>query len=897
VTRQARTVALVFSLALLGSLSLAHGHASPIKSDHTPFESRKVVSQVQAQQKGGDDLWGAFVVDSGYDEVPDTANQTQPAVAFDGTNYLVVWTTSSAVWGTRVDSTGRVIDPLGFLISASAPPSSPPAVAYGQTSYLVIWLEGSQVYGASVTSDGIVHDPGGYVIYDQAVGTLTGIALSFNGVSYLATSSEDYWTYPGPHQYEHYWGIVGIWIDSYGQYIGAPWIGQPSTLMEQVSPAISSDDTNWLVVWLGTNSAAYEIDGQFMDRNASPLGGRRVICDGPGVRADPAIAHGDTGFLIAWEDTREQLDGPLIYPPSLYGARMSRSGLLLDSLGFVLSDSADRQILPRISYDGNNYLVVWQDHRHSRIAIRGRRISRAGSVVDTSTIVLTSSNAGESRVSPCVAYGGSTWLVFWQDARNGVYQIYGARADGNGVVLDTGGFNVGRCRPTFWADDTAAVASDGQDYFVVWPRTTFHDIIGIRVRRGGVILDSEMVNVSTASDGQVNCALAYADTTYLVVWENLSYSKIYGARVTRSGRLLDSLGIPISSGNSRLPSVATDGSNFLVVWQSLRGSPASYYISATRVDESGNVLDPPYVLVPGGPTSQDEPSVTFGAEDYLVSWRESSDGLSRIYGTRVSRTGQVLDTAGIVVSPQVYEAAPSVAFDGTNFLVVWQNKPTGQWADMLGARVNQDGVLIDTTALVVMPAATYYDELRPRVAFDGRNYVVVWTCFSSAINDAYGRRVTPSGGLLDTFCIGTGPCDQVSPSVSANSQGEVLIVYSGYTDSLYRYPLGALRIWGRAGTLEGIQEPSARTNLLYQLRAAPNPFRTAVSFQTMEPYPARIRISDASGRTVRRIEARSSEVVWNGKDESGSDLPPGVYLVQLETERNANCLKVIKLDR
>src|SRR6187431_750020 len=102
--------------------------------------------------------------------------QTDPAVAFDGTNYLVVWkgfsldTKTGGVFAARVSPSGTVLDPDGIEISSEftgelAPFA--PAVAFDGADYLVTWTENrgdpfGDLYGARITPAGTLLDPDGF---------------------------------------------------------------------------------------------------------------------------------------------------------------------------------------------------------------------------------------------------------------------------------------------------------------------------------------------------------------------------------------------------------------------------------------------------------------------------------------------------------------------------------------------------------------------------------------------------------------------------------------------------------------------------------------------------------------------------------------------------------------
>lgn len=146
-------------------------------------------------------------------------------------------------------------------------------------------------------------------------------------------------------------------------------------------------------------------------------------------------------------------------------------------------------------------------------------------------------------------------------------------------------------------------------------------------------------------------------------------------------------------GEQRDPAVASDGSNFLVVWTDYRnGTPAIY---GTLMDSSGNSLDGGFPIATRGET-QCAPDVAFDGMNYLVVWQGYSH-CTFINGARVTTSGQVLDTAGLVINANPGNHCPKVAFDGTNFCVVW----TKSSSQIFGARVTTGGVVLDPAGFFV----------------------------------------------------------------------------------------------------------------------------------------------------------------------------------------------------
>ena len=172
------------------------------------------------------------------------------------------------------------------------------------------------------------------------------------------------------------------------------------------------------------------------------------------------------------------------------------------------------------------------------------------------------------------------------------------------------------------------------------------------------------VHYGPAPTQQCNPAVAFDGNNYLVVWtdwrDTLFNTSVLAARVTPDGTVLDPEGITVDT-MGVYASVGFDGTNFMVVdcgW-------------GYRVSSSGAVLDPtPITISSSGVWHQ---RLAFDGTNYLSVWEDYRDSVSQIYGARVTPDGSVLDTAGIVIGtgPDAL-MCPAITFDGTNFLVVWE---------------------------------------------------------------------------------------------------------------------------------------------------------------------------------------------------------------------------------
>ncbi len=80
----------------------------------------------------------------------------------------------------------------------------------------------------------------------------------------------------------------------------------------------------------------------------------------------------------------------------------------------------------------------------------------------------------------------------------------------------------------------------------------------------------------------------------------------------------------------------------------------------------------------------------------------------------------------------------------------------------------------------------------------------------------------------------------------------------------------------------------------------PNPFNSGTTFQlkVFQPEYYTVQIVNVAGRIVKTIHSaeyftHSQNVLWDGKDDSGNDVPTGAYFARVTTRQNTQQIQLL----
>jgi len=292
--------------------------------------------------------------------------------------------------------------------------------------------------------------------------------------------------------------------------------------------------------------------------------------------------------------------------------------------------------------------------------------------------------------------------------------------------------------------------------------------------------------VANTTKVELGGRVAYDGTNYLVaiLGNGSAASNITAQLMSPTG---NPIGSRIVTGRTAaapggLPFVAYGGDTYLMVWEdNATGADLTY---GQLIDRAGELLGAAFPVSSHGSVKQTlaPPGVAYGSEKFLVVWNDDRNGTFNIYGRLVSPDGS-LGSEFALAPGLAKQMEPAVAFDGNNYLVVWEHQTsTGpeQW-DVYGAFVSPAGA-VGSVFQINQTSSPSYNPLS--VAFDGNHYLVVWNRDigagypSQAVWDIYARFVTPDGATPgDEFAVTTAAGGQIMPQL-AFGQGNYLILWS-----------------------------------------------------------------------------------------------------------------------
>ncbi|MFL5351916.1 hypothetical protein [Archangium sp.] len=532
-----------------------------------------------------------------------------------------------------------------------------------------------------------------------------------------------------------------------------------------------------------------------------------------------AVASDGAGlYLAVWSDQRAG---------GIFGTRVSTSGKVLDPTGLVLNpgnQAHDAGTPLAVAFDGKHFVVVWLAYNGGLYAVRVRP---DGTVVDPEAVYLdiyldwgvgepsiacdgagrclvtmvdgyyadedrflqasllvdeagslTSNGCGHFTEGPFtqarVAWSGSHFLVVWSETRKGSMDVLGARVSTECELLDAPydfdypGFVISSASGD---QRDPSVGRMGDQLWVVWEdtRNGKSDIFGARVKDTEV-LDPEGLALSTASGRQHEPRMAAVGDKAFVLWtdeRSTGHSRIRGTRLTADGTVINRAGFPVSAERferEEHANLACGSAHCFVAYEShspmekASGFPASRFVLGTRLKPSRGALDVPALELTTAQPAQHSPAVAWGRGGYLVVWQEFRhlEGPT-IVAARMLPDGQVAEPQGLELPSAPGSSRPAVAFDGREFLVVWQ-EPHPEGEDLRGARVSASGELLDRDSIPISTAPLH--QLSPSVAGGAGRFFVTWEDTRDGQRDAYswfptafGARVDGDGQVLDASGI------------------------------------------------------------------------------------------------------------------------------------------------
>ena len=306
-----------------------------------------------------------------------------------------------------------------------------------------------------------------------------------------------------------------------------------------------------------------------------------------------------------------------------------------------------------IAPDGSA-IVVWEDWRNENKDIYGQMLNGQGNPVGPNFRINDDSSTADQKDASVAATSDNGFIVVWRDGRNNNFDIYGQKLTGDGRKIQTNF----RINDSNSADQMNPKIKNTHHntFLVVWEdwRNGNIDIYGQILSATGQLNGSSFkINDDFSNTEQTTAELAFDENgNGIVVWRDFRYGKdyysggdIFAQKLSYDGRLLGKNFMINDPDNGEIdqcePKVTmTQRGDMIVVWRDNRNGDLDIYGQVFSIDgqaRGNNFL----INDDKNKKAQSNPSVSLSTNgEFIVIWADMRDGNYDIFGQAYRISGE-----------------------------------------------------------------------------------------------------------------------------------------------------------------------------------------------------------------------------------------------------------------
>jgi len=731
-------------------------------------------------------------------------------LTFDGTNYVAVWsdtrTFSQSLYATRIDETGKILDPTGIRVGSVLPPIQAldlfgfdPDVrefesASSSAGTLVAWIEEGGINERRLRAVRV--SPEGKTI-DTAPLTLANPTYEYRNAN--------------------------------GE---RAWMSKPF--------AVQADSAGFRLAVFepraggGMDLVAYRL--RSAAEAGDPIVSRTVTVESIafGPTGDSWLVGDDASALLVWGGY-DVLAGGVVSP------RLKVAAISTTPQPLKLYDETFDSVAVRWTGNGatvmGSSMIVGLDRAGEKTFLNYREQANgfnSFAVVGSSFLVsdgnclyrtLDDGKREGDCISPPADAERPSGQSFGQNLAAGKTTILDSTTEGYLSLATADTFatishpSVARAKAR---QANPSIATDGESYVLVWRDDEQSDVAlanggGPGVYAARLALDGTVqsgpirISLGTLKDQQSNFGQGYLNPAPRVIFDGTKFfatwgeadpvtyfdsyyrrspTDVVGAVLSRRGELVKEKHIvvaPLRGGAD--VSVSSDGVNRIVAFSDSSADFPLILGVRVSIEDDAVVDQTPFAISNPAGAFRFGPSVAFDGQRTLAVWSEVEGYSLRILGRWMPRGEVAIERPFTVYQGSVFSQRPKVASDRRHgFLVTWTDVAASNLdGDIVGKFVPSTGPIPpDSTAFKISAARTDERDQDVTLASDGSNYLVTWADNRSGHFDIFGAWVAvdeprvrdPEGVLI----AGTSS-EEHRPAAAGIGGGRGIVAYQAFDDA------------------------------------------------------------------------------------------------------------------